>query len=335
MSTTTEGKNVMVQGRIVWASGDVFKGKIKVDQNTKQPIIDQKTGQPKMEYGFGLAVPKSAFAQMGPGEPGEIWAASYEEAYKIYPSRQMPPDFAWKRKDGDTDIDQNGVPFSQRTGYAGHIVFALTTSLPIKFFRFENGQNYQINEGIKCGDYVNVQVTVKAHPKIGQGKPGLYLNPNAVQLLGYGEEIINTPTGDQVFGTQAPALPPGASATPVAPSGFIVPPGMPQQQAYAPQAPMAPQAPIQPNYNVLPPIHQPQQQQAMPAMPQAPMGNGYPQMNPGMPPAPAAPAYPQSGQPTSPVGYATPAFPSNPQAPQGGAQGGMAPGGFPMPQFRR
>jgi hypothetical protein len=277
----SNGKQVMVQGRIVWVSGDLFKGKLQTDMHTNAPRLN-KAGEQMRQYGFGLAVPKSVLGQTGKGEPGEIWAAIHEEAFTLFPSRQLPPAFAMKYKDGD-GIDDKGAPFSSREGYAGHLVFACTTSLPIKFFKWENGQNILINEGIKCGDYVNVQLSIKAHPAAGQAKAGLYLNPNAVQFLGFGKEIINTPSGDQIFGIQAP--PQMGSATPIAPPGMLVPQGQPPSYAapvsnYAPPA----AAPVQPHYGVLPQAHQPAQapmnNYAPPAMPQMPV---QPQQNAGFP----------------------------------------------------
>jgi hypothetical protein len=279
---TSNGRSVLVQGRIVWTTGDLFKGRARTDFNTRAVKLNAQ-GEPMMEYGFGLAVPKSALQQAGQGQPGEVWAAMHEEAYTLFPSRQIPPSFAMKYKDGD-GIDDKGVPFAQREGYAGHIVLACTTSIPIKFFRWENGQNILINEGIKCGDYVNAQLNIKAHPAIGQGKAGLYLNPNAVQFLGYGKEIINTPSGDALFGVTAPQMPVGASATPVAPQGaqMLVPTGGPTTgyaQAATPNyaQPQMPQAAPAPHYGVLPPQHQPAY--AQPQMPQAaPQGYAPPAM---------------------------------------------------------
>lgn len=302
------GRSVMVQGRIVWVNGDLFKGRPKLDMNTKQPVIDQKTGQQVIEYGFGLAVPKTLFTQenMAVGRPAEIWAAMYEEAFQLYPNRQLPPAFALKFKDGD-GIDDKGVSFAQREGYAGHYVFALTTRLPIKFFRFENNSNIQVNEGIKCGDYVNVQVQIKAHGAVGTAKPGLYLNPMAVQFLGYGKEIINTPSGDQIFGVAAPAMPVGASATPIAPAGMLVPQGVPQAAPQPPayqQPQAAPVAPV-PHYGVVPTHLQPPQ--PVPMGPVQPIAPVMPPTVPGVPtqPAYAAPQAPMYQQPqAAPVGPA-------------------------------
>lgn len=358
----SNGRNIMVQGRLVFTVGDLFQGRIKTVFGTQTPVVNEK-GEQVREYGFGLAVekpnpnhPDRAHYERTLANFNAIWTAIHEEAYALYPSRQIPPAFAMKYKDGD-GVDHNGVPYSQREGYAGHLVFAMTTQIPIKFFKFENGQNILVNEGIKCGDYVNVQVTVKAHTAQGQGKSGLYLNPMAVQLIGYGKEIVNAPSGDQIFGTQAPPVPPGASQTPIAPqTGMLVPsaPQMPsfaQTQAPQPMAqpvPQAPAAPPQPHYGVLPQQHQPQQQYAPPAPPQMPApGNGY-----------AAPAVPQNGQSMStpqvpgqvapPVyGSAPPAYPTSPQmpappqqqyapqAPQGYPQQGMpampgVPNGYPQ-----
>lgn len=295
MGQESSGRAVMCQGRIVWTAGDLFKGRTKTIFGTQTARTNQ-AGETMMEFGFGLAVPKSVLNQCAVGQPGEIWAAIHEEAYKLFPNRQIPPSFAMKYKDGD-GLDDKGLSFSLREGYAGHLVFACTTSLPIKFFKFENGQNFMISEGIKCGDYVNVQLTIKAHPAVGQGKAGLYMNPNAVQFLGFGKEIVNAPSGDQIFGTVAPALPAGASAMPIAPQGgaMLVPQGpatpapMPGYGQQTPQT--APPMPVQPHFAVVPQQFQP------------PAG-GAPA--PYQQPAAAPANYPQQpGMPT-PVGYPQP-----------------------------
>jgi hypothetical protein len=331
----TEGKTILIDGRIVWTSGDLFKGKLKLDQNTQQPRINAK-GEPMMEHGFGLAVPKANIQ--------EFWNAIHEEAFKLYPSRQLPPGFAFKYKDGD-GVDHNGQPFSTREGHAGCLVLACTTSLAIKYFKFENGTNIQVADGIKCGDFVKVQLTIKAHPPKGAGKAGLYLNPSAVQFLGYGKEIVNAPSGDQLFGNQAPALPPGAQAMPTAPPttgipGFAQPV---QQQGYA-QPQVQPQ--VMPHYQVLPQAHQPpaggqpmaapmapgvpQQQNFGPASVQQPVPQGYP----------APQMMPPMGNVSPAAAYPAPAAPMTPTAPPMAAPSGampapyaQQPGGFPpLPQ---
>lgn len=298
-----QGKTLLVTGRIVWTSGNLFKGKPKLDQTTRQQKLD-KLGNPLTEYGFGLAVRAEDL-----GKPDSIWAAIHEQAYTLYPNRQVPPGFAWKYKEGCSNaaphgIDDKGITFAKREGYEGHFVFACTTTIPIKFFKYEGGQHILINEGIKCGDYVTAQITVKAHPAMGQGKPGLYLNPNAVQLVGFGPEIINTPSGDQIFGQSQPALPPGASATPIAPAQFpnqaapaqmgFAPPAMPPVAGMPPQG--FNQAPP-PHYGVVPPQHQPPMQQNTYQQPmqatQAPQQFAQPPM-----PQYGQPVYPPQGMPS-------------------------------------
>lgn len=316
MSNALEAKIVKVQGRLVWAAGDLFGGQKKMDMNTKQPKRNAQ-GEEIQEYGFGLAVPK---ADLSDAVKGEIWRVMHEQARQIYPSGQYPKDFAMKYKDGDTDVDNKGRPYSQREGYAGCLVFSMTTTLPIRFFRWEGGTNIQVPDGIKCGDYVNVQVSIKPHAPVGTAKGGLYLNPMAVQLVAPGKEIVNMEPADDIFGNAAPVAPAGYVA-PAAPAMPMVaqPPPMnpvyPAQPGFAqPAAPMAPAAPMQPtpHHAVLPPQFQPQQPM-IPQYQQPPVGNAPPQFappvaQPQMPMAPAGMPYPNNGG-------APTAYPSNPGMP--------------------
>lgn len=287
-------KPVMVRGRIVYTVGDLFKGDVAKTFGTQNLKLN-KAGQSYREYGFGIAVPKAALADMGPGKDGEIWARVHEVAYTVFPNRQIPANFHMKYKDGDTGTNQDGTPLNTKKGYPGHIVFNCKTTMPIKFFRWENGQNFQVSEGIKCGDYVEVQLNINVHTGTNAG---LYLNPNAVRFLGFGEEIVNAPSAESIFGSAAPIVPQGASATPMSPGGFITPPtgfapppgpmaASPMPQAY-PQA-SAPQP--EPHFGVLP---QQFQQQAPMGAPQVP--NGFPAGPAVLSPA----AYPSNGMPPLP-----------------------------------
>lgn len=304
-----QGTPVMVQGRIVFVAGDLFKGKKKTEFNSNTPKIG-KDGEQEIEYTFGLAVPKTVLNQTGEGQPGQFWAVMYQEAWKIFPNGQIPQQFAMKFKDGDTAVTDKGEKYSDREGYPGHIVLTCSTTIPPKFFKWDESlrTNVQVEDGIFCGDYVNVQLNIKPHPAMGNAKGGLYLNPYAVQFVGHGKRIINTPSGDQLFGNTMPPLPPGASATPAAPTqGFLVPQGVPQAPQHQPapsfaQSQMAPPpvgygqppapAPVTPNYNILPPQHQPQAQPSMPGLPPIPNGQAYPAA-PGYPQGPVMPTMPQ------------------------------------------
>lgn len=304
MSNTSEGRSVMVQGRIVWAiNNDLFKGGVKKDFHTKQPKIDQN-GQQVMEYGFGLAVPKmNPDGQTQSQQYLNIWNELHQEAYTIYPDGQLPQGFSLKNIDGDTAVDKDGQPYNKREGYAGHLVFTCTTQMPIKFCRveyvMEGGEQkpvyVQINEGIKVGDYVYVQLNIRAH---AGANPGVYLNPNFVQLIQPGKEIVKTASPEQVFGaapvtqydgavvaptTAAPfpgaQAPPAAAPAPGAAPQAVQPPAPAMPGQTMPAATQPAQAPVQPHYQVLPPQHQPAAPQvAAPA--------------PGNAPAPATPGIP-------------------------------------------
>lgn len=293
----------MAQGRIVWTVGsDLMKGRQKTDFNTKQPLLGPD-GQPKMEYGFGLAIPKIDPATgQNSEEYVKVWQAMHAEAQALYAGAQIPPGFAMKFKDGDGVDAKTGKPYASKEGYAGHIVLACTTSLPIKYFIFSGGNNELVNTGIKSGDYVNVQLNIKAHGSKNNGNPGLYLNPAAVQLIAPGAPIINAPSGDQMFGNAAPAY----AGQVIADQGPAPMPG-----TVAPQ-----QAPQQadPHYGVLPQTMQPGQ-----VVPNAPVHPAAPQPTASMSPAP------MNGH-LATSGYVAPAAPSNPAV-----QGQVAPAMPPMP----
>ena len=305
---------LVIQGRLVWTIGSsLFEGKQKRDFNTNMPVMDTE-GKPIVEYGFGLAIPKiDPRTNQNSEQFVKIWQALHQEAFTLFPSGQIPPNFAMKFKDGD-GIDDKGQPFSKREGYAGHIVLACTTQIPIKFFKFEGGNNIMVSTGIKCGDYVNVQLNIKAHPARGQAKAGLYLNPSAVQWIQAGKEIINTPSGDQIFGQTMPAYCGEivADTAPAMPN--IAQPAAPFNGIPTQQAPAIPtqQAPVNPHYGVLPQNMQPSQTYAPPVgvTPQAPMqapATGNPM---GSTYAPLA--APFNGMPTQQA----PAMPSMPTIPR-------------------
>ena len=294
--------NLMIQGRLVWGS-NLFEGNVKTEYGTNNPMLAKDGVTPIKEYSFGLAIPKIDPATgQNSAEYLKVWKALHDEAFTLFPNGQLPPDFALKFKDGD-GIDHNGKNFADREGYAGHIILNFSTRIPVKYFIFEGGNNILVNSGIKIGDYVNVQTNIKAHPAVGQGKAGLYVSPTAVQLIQAGKEIINTPSGDSMFGQAAPAYN-GQVVADVAPQmpNVALQPGqpinsLPQVPTGAPpaQQPPAQQPPTQPNYGVLPPNHQPNQGagQAPTQVPsQPPMQPQAPAQQPMQPQVPQAPQMP-------------------------------------------
>lgn len=297
--------------RIIWGSAE--KHRPKIDQATKRPII-KPNGQPAMQLAFGIGIPKAEYPP--------LWDVMKFEATKLFPTGQFPRDFAWKIIDGDNGMDKNNKPYRDREGYAGHMVLAVSSELDtapgIQVLNAQ-GTGFDVFPPglLKAGHYVRVSLTIDGH--MG-ASPGLYINPNLIQFIGYGPEIVNGPDAVEAFGLGRVALPPGASATPVGPSGgpgmpaaapAPVPPGYPQP------APAGAPAPV--------PYAAPTYQPPNPAAPPAPAPTAYPSnpapapapdftraaMPPGYPaPAPAAPAYvpPVPVQPAPPPPGYTPTF---------------------------
>ncbi len=293
---SNDRQTVMVQGRIVWVHGDLFAGAPDTIFGTNNPKINQKTGKQDTVHRFGLAVSK---AELADPTRGALWQAMHNQVRALYPSGQVPPTFAWKYKDGDgqgTNEQGQVVDYSKKEGYPGCLVFTLSSNnYPPRFFKWENG-HIQIGEGIKCGDYVNVQVEVAGQVS---AKPGLYLNPKAVQLVAPGKEIVNAPSAEQVFGQVAPPMP----------MNYVPPeqPVMPAMPGPALAAPMpAGPAPIQPHHAVLP-------AQFQPPPGGQPMGNGFPA--PAVVPMNPPTFAPPPGNPAMVNGYAQPAYPSSTSMP--------------------
>lgn len=187
-----------------------------------------KDGKPRVKYFIAIAIPKT-----DPAWPA-FWAEIYNKGAASWPGGQYKlPTFAWKVADGDAHPDKEG--------FAGHwIVKASGSFAPRVYTRGGTGLITE-KTGIKRGDYVRIYLSIVSNQD--GSKPGLYLNPQMVELIGYGQEIQGGPDGAQVFGgAPVTALPPGASATPVAPTTAIAPPGG-APAAAAPPLPGGPAAP--------------------------------------------------------------------------------------------
>lgn len=219
-------------GRIVW--GHPTKPRPATD-NRNQPKLG-KDGQQLMETSFGLAIPVAEF-QAG------VWPVMAAEAAKGYPNG-APGNFSWKMTQPH-EIDNAGKPYSDRQGYAGHIVLAVSTVLePPAAFKWNGSQWQQMGpDEIRCGDYVQVEINFKVNvPADRTHTPSMYVNPRAIGFVGYGEPIQ---TGYQAnptaaFGNGPPPLPAGASATPVGGAPAVGMPGAtaaPAQTAGMPGAP--------------------------------------------------------------------------------------------------
>lgn len=224
-------------GRIV--GGDPNKYEQATDYYTKQPKLD-RNNQPLKEHRIDLAINKAEFLQ-------QVWPYILQEVAKVYPQygnttpdQLMNSKFAWKIIDGDSNACPQGsqIAYNTRDGYAGCYIIKLRTNayLP-KTFKFENGAYRQVQaEEIKTGDYIIANVNINVHT---EKDGGIYWNPNAYELVGYGQAIKGSGADPmKLFGGQPSAVPAGASATPISSAPATAQMPMPQQ-APAMQAPMA------------------------------------------------------------------------------------------------
>ena len=243
--------------------GDAFTGSDKDQQG--RPRLNQQ-GQPKTQWFMALAFPKN--------DPE--WAALWQQITAIgqrdFPNGEWQrPDFAWKVVDGD-------AKYPGRPECAGCVILRCSTGFAPTVYDANNAQIVNPAE-CKRGDYVRVYIGVRGN---GDGqKPGVYINHQLVQRVGFGEAILAGASPDEAFA--APAnLPPGASATPVAGAPMPAMPAQPPVPGLAAPAPV-PAAP--------PPATSPAGTGAPPPVPTMP--------HPSVPaPRPVADAHPtMPGQP--------------------------------------
>ena len=229
----------LVPGRIVWGHPAKSKPKTQKNPQTGGNEVVIKDGHPVQQWSFGVAFPKDHFQSV-------IWPAMAQEAATGYPNG-VPRNFSWKYVDGDS-VDNRGQPYSLREGYAGCIVLAISTeAFAPPIYKQQNGAYVQVPpEGIKCGDYVALALTLKCNvPANATHTPGLYINPQALELVAYGTEIVGQGGVDPnaVFGGKQYQLPPGATTEPQVTMGNAAMPGtgtMPGMAAPAGMPGMAP-----------------------------------------------------------------------------------------------
>lgn len=264
-------------GRLV--QGDVFKG--QTTDNKGQPLTVKtgpNKGQPMTRYFISLAVEKN-----NPDLPA-FWALLQQCARQGFPQLFNPqgqcthPRFTYKMMDGD-GIDNDGKSNADKPGFKGCFVFKFSSSFPPRVVH--NGQYINAEDAIKRGYFI--QVAGNAQPNIGSEVPGLYLNHEAVMLVGYGEEIKGGIDAIGAFAaaqTTAGYVPAGMTLAPPAPTngGMLPAPGgmpalpapgaMPGQAAAPMQMPGQQAAPMQMPAQAAAPMPQPM---AMPGQAAAPM----------------------------------------------------------------
>lgn len=223
-------------GRLV--QGDPFVPQTK-DRKGELRVVKSgpNKGQPAPQTFIAVAFPKTA-PDPATGVVVEGRNPAFEAFYGVldrvarqewpqfFPAgatRASHPKFTMKLKDGD-GIDDNGKQNAEKEGFAGHWVVSFASSYSPKVVRpAGNGVWETVTDpaALKRGYYVRVAGSATGNDSTDT--PGLYVNLDMVEIVGYGPEIVSGPDAATVFGQPA-ALPPGASATPIAGPGPAAPP---------------------------------------------------------------------------------------------------------------
>lgn len=197
----------------------------KKDEDNK-PVLDKETGLPVQECFIAVAIKKD--------DPNlqAFYALYVETAKAAFPQlfdangNCLHPRFAWKIQDGDGN-DKNGKSVANKPGFAGHYIFKMATRFQPSCYHYGKYDPSQRipnpADVIKPGYFVRVSGTIAGNgvgANAGQAVPGLYVSPNMIELIAYGQEIVSGPDAAATFG-KAPvvgALPEGASTTPPLPT---------------------------------------------------------------------------------------------------------------------
>lgn len=218
----------LVQGSMILHGKQDMKG---------QPALDDKGAQIQ-ECFIALAVPKTD-ANMA-----AFYALFDTQARASFPhlfpngGACTHPKFAWKIQDGD-GTNSSGQSVADKPGFAGNWIFKMATRYAPRCFhhgKYDPSQQIQNpDDVIKRGYFIRISGTIDGNgvqPGNSQAVPGLYVSPNLVELVAFGDEIVSGPDAAATFGGSAitSPLPEGASATPrvgmtvPTPSGLAPPP---------------------------------------------------------------------------------------------------------------
>lgn len=213
--TNANRENILTPvGRLV--QGSLYEGQTTDVEG--RPLVAKtgaNQGQPRVNYYFGLAIPKGNETHWSQTPWGNlIWNIGH----KGFPQGQAnSPTFAWKIVDGDSQIpNKKGRKPCDREGYPRHWVLNFSSMQAPNICNADGTQQILEKDAVNLGDYVQVYGSVVDNESLQQ--PGVFLNHQYVALAGYGKRIIlGIDPKDIGFG--AAPLPPEASATPIA-AGF-------------------------------------------------------------------------------------------------------------------
>jgi hypothetical protein len=247
--------------------GDVFTPNT-TNWETKEPLTN-KDGSPRSEYYVGLAAAKTDAGWT------ELEAKLRAEATAGWAPKNIVPaavkDFSWKFYDGD-GVDKYGKPLSDKNpAKSGQMVLRMTNGFaPQVYVRAailaQANPNHPALQGVtippgtngpliqlgpqdaaicKKGYFYRAFGDAKSNDNLQS--PGIYVNVQGVELVGFGEEIHSgsAKSGDAMFGDDTPPAPNGAVATPAgapAPTPTASPSSAPAPAPY--RGHMAPPAPV-------------------------------------------------------------------------------------------
>lgn len=212
-------------GRMV-GGGSLYK-LFPVTDNKGLPKMD-RSGQPMTKCNFGVAIPKDPatthWSQTAWGQK------IVSVAQAAFPNGEFnSPLFAWKILDGDSTVpNKKGNVPCKNVAYPGNWVIWFSQSWLPKLCNADGSQALTEPDSIVPGYFVQVLGDVIDNKP--SESPGVFMNPRAVALAGYGEKILGTSEVNTVTAGFGGALPPGASAAPVGvmqapvPVGLVVPP---------------------------------------------------------------------------------------------------------------
>jgi hypothetical protein len=180
----------------------------------------------KQAYFFGVAVPKTD-PSVGAliGQLYQLAVADYQSAPLVMAQIQQglaARDFAWKIQDGDApQYDSKTGAVRETPNYIkGCFIFKFRTQFEITACDF-NGVDIA-RSNIKRGDYIAVMFNAATNGKV-DATAGLYLNPAAIQLLGYGEAIQGGVKASAAFAGRQIAAPVGATQMPTTGGAAVMP----------------------------------------------------------------------------------------------------------------
>lgn len=224
-------------GRLV--AGSLYEGQTKNQDGTPK-VVKQgpNAGQPRTEFYFGLAIPKT---------PGQHWASStwgaiiWQVGNAGFPNGQAgAPTFAWKITDGDSQVpNKAGKKPCDMEGYPGHWVLNFSGGFAPGVYNKDGSVELKEPGLVKLGDYIQVSGNVDGNNSTQS--PGIYLNHDMVAFAGVGERIASRGGPDATaVGFGQAALPPGAQPVPatpmqqaMAPVPAAIPPAVPVPAAAA------------------------------------------------------------------------------------------------------